>query len=71
MSLQIRIYDRTGLGLRLPEGWWIDLEANVPALVNRAVRIDLPCTASNAHPQLDPEILRGLHRSIDGAQWLS
>lgn len=70
MSFQISIYDRNGHGLRLPHGWWIDLDRVLPALVNDAMRIDLPASSLTEHPSLDPEILEALHRRIEGAQWL-
>ncbi len=36
MTFPICIYDRTGTGLRLPAGWWIDLQSDLPALVKGA-----------------------------------
>lgn len=71
MSLQIRIYDRTGQGLWRPEGGWIDLDADVPAWVKGAIRTELPYSTSNEHPRLDPEVLQNLHRSTEGALWSS
>jgi hypothetical protein len=50
MSFPINLYDRDGRGLRLPDGWWIDLHTDPPALVNGAVRIDLPVSTRNEHP---------------------
>lgn len=70
MTFPICIYDRTGTGLRLPTGWWIDLQSDLPALVNGAARIDLPRSSKDEHPRLDPEVLRDLFRRIGGSQWL-
>ncbi|AWH31207.1 hypothetical protein C1930_09100 [Stenotrophomonas sp. SAU14A_NAIMI4_8] len=71
MPLFINIYDRNGLGLRLPEGWWIDLSSKPPALVRRSTRIDLPMSCADEHPRLDPGVLQDLCRRIEGAQWLT
>ncbi|XFC40655.1 hypothetical protein ACEF39_003705 [Stenotrophomonas indicatrix] len=71
MSFQINLYDRDGRGLRLPDGWWIDLHTDPPALVNGAVRIDLPVSTRNEHPDLQPDVLNHLRRRIEGAQWLT
>ena len=71
MSFQINLYDRDGRGLRLPDGWWIDLHTDPPALVNGAVRIDLPVSTRNEHPDLQPDVLNHLRRRIEGAQWLA
>lgn len=70
MTFPICIYDRTGTGLRLPTGWWIDLQSDLPALVKGATRIDLPRSSKDEHPRLDPEVLRDLFRRIGGSQWL-
>lgn len=71
MTFHISIYDRNGRGLRLPEGWWIDLSCECPALVRRSTRIDLPMSSVDEHPRIDPVVLTDLHRRIEGAKWLT
>lgn len=70
MRFPICIYDETGAGLRIPPGWWMDLSGELPALVNRGLRIDLPVSIRNEHPLISPEVLCALHSRIEGAQWL-
>lgn len=70
MNFPICIYDRTGTGLRLPLGWWIDLQSDLPALVNGSERIVLPRSSKDESPRLDPEVLSDLYRRIRGSQWL-
>ena len=71
MSFQTNRYDRDGRGLRLADGWWIDLHTGHLALVNGAVRIDLPASARNERPGLQPDVLNPLRCRIEGAQWLT
>lgn len=70
MNFPICIYDRTGTGLRLPSVWWIDLQSDLPALVNGSERIDLPRSSKDERPRLDPQVLNDLSRRIRGSQWL-
>lgn len=71
MTFNISIYDRNGRGLRLPEGWWIDLSGGCPALVRRSKRIDLPMSSVAEHPKIDPVVLKDLHSRIEGSKWLT
>ena len=71
MPFFISIYDRSGRGLRLPEGGGVDLSCASPALVRRSTRIDLPMSSIDEHPRIDPVVLDELHRRIEGAQWLT
>jgi len=52
---RVRFYDRDGNGIRLPEGWWLDLDREIPSLVSVAKKIDLPI--SSDQPNLSASFL--------------
>ncbi|WMJ69600.1 hypothetical protein [Stenotrophomonas sp. 24(2023)] len=71
MSFQICIYDRMGNGLRIPRGWWLDLDGELPALVSALCRVDLPASIRSEHPSISPEALCALQERVEGSVWLT
>lgn len=54
---RVRFYDRDGNGIRLPEGWWLDLDREIPSLVSVAKKIDLPISIRSDQPNLSASFL--------------
>lgn len=64
---RVRFYDRDGNGIRLPEGWWLDLDGEIPSLVSVAARVDLPTSIRSDQPNLSAAFLIDILAQVPGA----
>ena len=66
MPNRVRFYDRDGNGIRLPEGWWLDLDREIPSLVSVAKKIDLPISIRSDQPNLSAAFLLDILAQVPG-----